>query len=354
MHLFHNTKIDASQSNHILISFQDTMTREDAEFVCRYHLRNTEYITPSLADHVLHHPQTLHLFATNEPKHAFDRSSLKRINSATNPIAIVRPIYAKTGNKGGKAKASHFKKDNQVLPTSLLCIGAKVEISGRNIYPEVGLYNSSMGTIVDIVYNPEQSPNDGDLPKYVLVRLSSYNGPSFIPDDSKVVPFVPITRLCPTRCCSQTFIPLRVCFAKTIHTFQGSSAGPVSEGQPQNAIQKVVLDIGSRQFEGNNPGLSYTAFSRATQLGDPDDLATSALFFDGPNVTPARLMNITQRMDCKGFYKKVILRQKWVQYLKDHTLSLQYTHREIKDTFHWATQFRPTNQEIEHFHSVFV
>jgi hypothetical protein len=101
-----------------------------------------------------------------------------------------------------------------------------------------------------------------------------------------------------------------------------------------SALQKLVIDIGTRQFEGNNLGLSYTAFSRATQLGDPEDIMTSALFFDGPNVKPTRLMNITSTADKTKLYKKVILRHKWVQHLRK-TLS------------HWIIQkMKPMNYSL--------
>jgi hypothetical protein len=65
-------------------------------------------------------------------------------------------------------------------------------------------------------------------------------------------------------------------------------------------MNKLVIDIGTQQFEGNNLVLSYNAFSRATQLGNPDDILTNALFFDSPNVCPERLMKIKQRVDNKG------------------------------------------------------
>jgi hypothetical protein len=276
------------------------------------------------------------------------------VNSTENPIAIVKPIYTKTGTKGGRAKASHFQKDTQVPHTNFICRGAKVEIAGRNIMPELGLYNSSMGEVVDIVYNNNESPNTGHLPRYVLIRLPAYKGPPFLPDDPKIVPIVPLTRICPTHCCQQTFLPLKICFAKTIHTFQGSNAGPVAPGQQPNPIQKLVIDIGTRQFEGNNPGLSYTAFGRATQLGDPLDIMTSALYFDGPHLCPARLMNLSTRVDNKGFYKKVLLRQKWVQYLKQHHLPLSFSKESTDSIFKWADTFVPTFEQIQLFHANFM
>lgn len=333
---------------------KNTLSREDAEFICRYHLRNTNTISPSQAQTIINDPQTLHLFATKEPKHAFNKACLGNICNKDNPVAVIRPIYKSTGNKGGKAKATHFKKDNQVPSTNYICRGAKVEITGRNILPELGLYNSSMGEVVDIVYQKHESPNTGFLPRYVLVRMPAYKGPPFIQQDPKIIPVVPISRLCPNRCCEQTFIPLKVCFAKTIHTFQGSSAGPVAPGQQQNSIQKLVIDLGDRKFEGNNPGLSYTAFGRATQLGTPDDIMSSALFFDGPHVNPGRLMNITTRADNKGYYKKVMLRQKWVNHLKSNTIQLSYHQQQSTSLFEWSESWKPTNDQIRQFHKIFT
>ena len=39
----------------------------------------------------------------------------------------------------------------------------------------MGLYNSSPGTIVDIIYHQDSDPSK-DLPKYVLVELDNYKG----------------------------------------------------------------------------------------------------------------------------------------------------------------------------------
>jgi hypothetical protein len=299
-------------------------------------------------------PTTLHLFATNEPKNAFDLKALRTINNPDNPVAIIRSQYNRTGQAGGRASASHFKKDKQVPRIIRLCRGAKVEIAGRNISPQLGLYNSSMGEVVDIVYKKGQSPNTGDLPYYVLVRLPSYIGKTFVHSDSSIVPIVPIHKLCSKRCCKITYIPLRVCFAKTIHTFQGSSAGPVRPGQPENSIKRLVVDIGTRQFEGNNPGLSYTAFGRATTLGDPSNVLTSSLFFDGPNLCPDRIMNITTKSDGSGYYKKVQLRQQWVRLLHQNTLHLSFSSAASRRLFNWADNHRPTEEQIRRFHSNFT
>ena len=100
-------------------------------------------------------------------------------------------------------------------------------------------------------------------------------------------------------CCKKTFIPLQLSYAKTIHTFQGSNAGITEEGQPQNPIKRIICDPGKKEFELRNPGLFYTTFSRATTIGDSNDFLSSAIYFDGPNMCPDRIMNMTKTE--KGF-----------------------------------------------------
>ena len=115
--------------------------------------------------------------------------------------------------------------------------------------------------MLDIVYHPEHSPPE-DLPMYVLLDIPQYCGPPFIEAAPTVVPIAPITVPCKKGfCCCRTYIPLRLAFAQTIHTFQGQNEGPVGIGQAPNAIQKLVCDPGTRRFEGNCVGLFYTILS---------------------------------------------------------------------------------------------
>ena len=106
-------------------------------------------------------------------------------------------------------------------------------------------------------------------------------------------------------------------FAKTCHTFQGQSAGPVNQGQQPNAVDRVVIDPGDKKIEGNNPGLLYMAVSRATTLGEKSSVlpATrrldSAMCFTGHNMTRHRVLNLTLKKTGEE-YKKVKLRKKWV------------------------------------------
>jgi hypothetical protein len=105
------------------------------------------YITPTQAKQILEHPQTLHLFATNKPKDLFNTLCLQKLNNENNTVlAIIRPSYTSSGQRGGRVTSAHFKHDNQIPAVNYFCRGAKVKIAGSNIIlPEIGLYNSSMG-----------------------------------------------------------------------------------------------------------------------------------------------------------------------------------------------------------------
>ncbi|MEJ2226189.1 MAG: hypothetical protein P8X49_13750 [Syntrophobacterales bacterium] len=60
-------------------------------------------------------------------------------------------------------------------------------IKGRNICPSWGLYNGSLRTVIDIVFQEGENPNDGDLPLYVLLEFDHYNGENvFCSDHPKV------------------------------------------------------------------------------------------------------------------------------------------------------------------------
>jgi hypothetical protein len=63
-------------------------------------------------------------------------------------------------------------------------------------------------------------------------------------------------------------IPLALAYGKTLHTLQGQNVGPAGPECPENAIQKIIVDPGTRKFEGVNVGLFYQLLSRATTIGN--------------------------------------------------------------------------------------
>ena len=59
-------------------------------------------------------------------------------------------------------------------------------------------------------------------------------------------------------------------------------------------IQSIVVDLGNRGFEDNNPGLFYTLASGGTMLGVELDNLSSALYFTGKYMNPERLLGLTE------------------------------------------------------------
>jgi hypothetical protein len=121
------------------------------------------------------------------------------------------------------------------------------------------------------------------------------------------------------RCCTRTFIPLELSFARTIHKFQGLQAGPVDDGKLPNMFSRIVCDPDVKGSEGRATGLFYTAISRATTLGDPNGL-NSAIYFTGPNLTRDRIVHLTMKSNTFKQLENVKRRQYWVDILASNTI----------------------------------
>lgn len=147
-------------------------------------------------------------------------------------------------------------------------------------------------------------------------------------------------------CCERQLIPLRLAFALTVHRCQGLSAGTTKEGQPPNAIQRIVLDVGQRGFEALCPGTAYTGFSRATTLGG-SNVMESALFFIGENLNPSRLMNMSQYTKQNKTLLRIRRRNNWVSLLTSNKHSYSVSQRQIDSIFAWANTNRMSKSDVE-------
>jgi hypothetical protein len=312
-------------------------------------LRNRNSFSEEQADQIRNDPTTMHLFAYNRDIDKFNKDELTKINTPFNPVAKLIPVYSKTNNPSFKARAAHFDLKGDKMGVTYVGRDSKVEIKGRNIAPQFGLYNGAMGIVVDIVFNSNESPLAGNMPRYILVYFPEYSGPQFFSHLSNVVPIVPVSSICQYKCCTRIFMPLNLCYAKTIHKFQGQSAGPVAPNQQPNAIQKIIIHVGKRQFEGKNAGLTYTAFSRGTSLGDLVDVKTSAIFLDGPDIEINRFVDIARSPITKKIYRLVDLRNQWVLFLRNHTVKSDLDHEQQQRLFNWADNFRPNTHQIRAF-----
>jgi len=129
-----------------------------------------------------------------------------------------------------KGIASHYDNSYAIPTTTLLCRDAIVSLQHRNFLPKWGLYNGSMGVVRDIIYKKGQSPNSGHLPKYTVVEFHAYTGPEWSQENPTTIPIPNVKSSCRFNCCWRIHPPLKLDFAKTIHSTQGVTAGPAKEG----------------------------------------------------------------------------------------------------------------------------
>lgn len=136
-----------------------------------------------------------------------------------------------------------------------------------------------------------------------------------------------------------------IAFARSIHKFQGLSAGPTSPGQIPNIFPLIICHPGTRKFEGNAPGTLYVAVSRATTLGDEHGL-NSALYFQPRSIPKERIKDIKYKTNKSELYERVKWREQWVQRIKNNTKSGTLTEFEQQALIDWSTTTRITKQRL--------
>ena len=159
--------------------------------------------------------------------------------------------------------------------------------------------------------------------------------------------------VCATGCCSRRFCPLTVAYARTIHKFQGLTAGPVDNGKIPNMYEVLIVDPDEKHFEGSALGLLYTALSRATTYGDKDGL-DSAIYFDGPTFKAERIRKLTYKTTSTNKREEFELARKrryWVQHIKRQTRSTQALIQPILANgpalATWATKHRISYKQLQ-------
>ena len=133
-------------------------------------------LDPPTRQKITEHSQTLRLYANKQPMIDYNYNKLASECSPDNPVAIMK---ARTVSQTGKNPVqSHFTEETTPAAVTL-CRNCKVQICGKNFRPEWGLFNGSMGTVIDIIFAPNESPNEGNLPEYVIVDFPLYIGPEW-------------------------------------------------------------------------------------------------------------------------------------------------------------------------------
>jgi hypothetical protein len=319
-------------------AYRGQISIENTNHLMQFHLDNDRFTEE---EREVIKERSIHIFANTEPMKQHNETCLFRDSSQVNPVARVRAIDNRTTTKG---KSNHLSNTN--LPAStIMARGAKICLNGRNLRPEWGLFNNCSGTIMDIVFHPDQSPNEKHLPKYILVEFPGYTGPAFVTEHPTYVPITPITIHCDHGCCSRTQIPLRLAYGQTIHTFQGITVGRSTETKKYET-PSIIIDPGSLWFEGHSPGLFYSACSRGTTLGEENDKLSSSIYFQGKSMSPERVRDMIHGKNGRVFYR-VHKRDIWTAYLDRNNRTVVIPEKEQENLLKWTKDTRLNSDYLD-------
>jgi hypothetical protein len=138
---------------------------------------------------------------------------LKETHSSTNPVARIQTQTTSKGVKyNGRVKC--LCKESDIDPILNICRGAKVQITGKNFVPDWGLFNGAVGKVIEIAYEHDTSQLDGSFPKFIIVDIPTYIGPTWIKDQPTWVPIPPIEIDCKKHCCKFFIYPSVSCICK--------------------------------------------------------------------------------------------------------------------------------------------
>ena len=261
VHLDDNMRLDVSDPDAVYFDAflrrlrNGNVTLEDYNFVssncCRHHMGDIEYTSRGFNAN-----DVTKVHCTNN---ACNNDNLRSLLSLRNPVLKINAINT------GEAINSNSSDLMGLYNLLYLCVGSEVMLT-TNVCQQLGLSNGVVGTVVDIVFDRNDSSNvPGFLPKLVWVELAEgqYVGPSLFPGISERrnwVPIIPITanqsvfksgERVPS---SRTMIPLKLCYAFTPWKIQG-----------QTIDKKLVATLG--RLERSN-GLTYVIFSRVRRFKD--------------------------------------------------------------------------------------
>jgi hypothetical protein len=135
-----------------------------------------------------------------------------------------------------------MKKEYDIDSVLNCCHEARVQLPGKKIEPDWGLFNGTQGTIKEIVYKDNESPLEYNFPQCIIVDFPTYCGPSWIKNKPAWVPIPPIEITCKKYCCTYKYIPLSIAYARTGHTFQGQNVSP------NHQIPCIVVNSGKKIY----------------------------------------------------------------------------------------------------------
>ena len=171
-------------------------TEEDADKMMKLH--HVFYrADKEFKQKIENHKKTMWLFSNNNDVKRKNVDKLVEVSTNNNlPVARLKCWYDTKKTQGGKERnvyKSHFDINGYKSETDL-CVDARVALRNWNILPSAGLYNGSIGTVIEIVYRDDPiGPNDkqhNHLPDYVVVDFPHLKLPPYIEPWDKLHPTV--------------------------------------------------------------------------------------------------------------------------------------------------------------------
>mmetsp|Transcript_8160 Transcript_8160/g.15358 ORF Transcript_8160/g.15358 Transcript_8160/m.15358 type:complete len:325 (+) Transcript_8160:354-1328(+) len=205
--------------------------------------------------------------------------SFKYRSNVDAPIAKLRAKFGTSRNDGKNCCLKESSYPSQFA----IGVGAKVMLLKKFIVEEWHIFNGSIGTGIDIIYDHVDGPMapGNPLPLFVVVDFPCSNiseekkGFPLLPRSHVAIPVV-VHERCERKCCSIETVPLPVCIAITIYKSQGITVG---HGEFFKHVV-VHLPLNSKRVV---PGLELVVFSRAKSLdclavgNTPHDLAADRI-----------------------------------------------------------------------------
>lgn len=132
---------------------------------------------------------------------------------------------------------------------------------------------------------------------------------------------------------------MTLAYGRTIHKFQGQTAGPVESGKAKNTYEAIICDPDEHKYEAKFMGLFYTALSRATTLGEDNGIG-SAIYFSGTHFREDRVRNLGKKCRSDEDFENIQKRTKWVDFLRRNTVKLRKPNKKIERVLDWCSVTR--------------
>jgi ubiquitin C-terminal hydrolase len=206
---------------------------------------------------------TLHACSTWKNAFVAIRDMMKLLKHSDDvhrqPVALVR--RRTTTRKASGVPCSNFGS----MKTTTAVVRGEKHMLFKNIVPTMNLFNGSIGTVIDIVYDDNEGPVDRNAqPLFVVVDFPELEWGTRTPYDPANVTHFPVAVMnepCDNNCCQHSSIPLIPAKALSIDKAQGMTCGFL------RGFERILLDFGSITGRISRcPGLAYSALTRATTL----------------------------------------------------------------------------------------